>query len=179
MMTNGFRKLQSPPLGGAIPSAVSQEEADTLEHRETVQGTSLQVPSPYIWMSSTFSASPQLLNICLCPCNSKGCLLILMPWSCSSTYLCCWSCAVSHGANSFNFSLMCRFLVDGSDSKSHVYACIYCEYFFPLYAHIHQYMSFHNNLIALEENLLSTRASQLSLKETIYKLQPFLCFVSP
>lgn len=37
-MTNGFRKLQSPPLGGAIPSAVSPKEADTLEHRETVQG---------------------------------------------------------------------------------------------------------------------------------------------
>lgn len=36
-----FRKSQSPPLGGAIPSAVSQEEEDTLEHRETVQGTSL------------------------------------------------------------------------------------------------------------------------------------------
>lgn len=34
-MTNGFRKLQSPPLGGAIPSAVSPEVADTLEHRET------------------------------------------------------------------------------------------------------------------------------------------------
>lgn len=40
-MTNGFRKLQSPPLGGAIPSAVSPEEADTLQHREMVQGTSL------------------------------------------------------------------------------------------------------------------------------------------
>ncbi len=39
-MTYGFRKLQSLPLGGAIPSAVSPEEADTLEHRDTVQGTS-------------------------------------------------------------------------------------------------------------------------------------------
>lgn len=41
VMTNGFRKSQSPPLGGAIPSAVSPEEADTLEHRERVEGTSL------------------------------------------------------------------------------------------------------------------------------------------
>lgn len=40
-MTDGFRTLQSPPLGGAIPSAVSPVEADTLEHRETVQETSL------------------------------------------------------------------------------------------------------------------------------------------
>lgn len=41
VMANGFRKSQSPPLGGAIPSAVSPEEADTLEHRERVEGTSL------------------------------------------------------------------------------------------------------------------------------------------
>ena len=29
-----FRKLRSPPLGGAIPSAVSREEEDTLEQRD-------------------------------------------------------------------------------------------------------------------------------------------------
>ena len=39
--TNSFRKSQSPPLGGAIPSAVSPEEADTLEYREMVQGANL------------------------------------------------------------------------------------------------------------------------------------------
>lgn len=37
VMTNGFRMLQSPPLGGAIPSAVFPEEADTLEYRETAE----------------------------------------------------------------------------------------------------------------------------------------------
>lgn len=31
VMTNGFRMLQSRPLGGAIPSAVSREEAETLK----------------------------------------------------------------------------------------------------------------------------------------------------
>lgn len=39
--TNSFRKSQSPPLGGAIPSAVSPKEADTLEYREMVQGANL------------------------------------------------------------------------------------------------------------------------------------------
>lgn len=34
VMTNSFKKLQSPPLGGAIPSAVSPEEAETLEQRD-------------------------------------------------------------------------------------------------------------------------------------------------
>lgn len=38
---NGFRRLRSPPLGGAMPSAVSPEQEDTLEHRETVDRTSL------------------------------------------------------------------------------------------------------------------------------------------
>lgn len=33
MTSDAFRKLQSPPLGGAIPSAVSPEEAETLQHR--------------------------------------------------------------------------------------------------------------------------------------------------
>lgn len=35
VMTDSFRRSQSPPLGGAIPSAVSPEEADTLEHRDS------------------------------------------------------------------------------------------------------------------------------------------------
>lgn len=34
VMTNGFRKSQSRPLGGAIPSAASPEEEESLEHRE-------------------------------------------------------------------------------------------------------------------------------------------------
>lgn len=33
MTSDGFRKLQSLPLGGAIPSAASPEEAETLQHR--------------------------------------------------------------------------------------------------------------------------------------------------
>ena len=41
VMRNGFRMLRSRPLGGAIPSAASPEVEDTLEHRETVQGASL------------------------------------------------------------------------------------------------------------------------------------------
>lgn len=148
-----FRKSQSLPLGGAIPSAASPEEEETLEHRETVQGTGLFFfsrhvtkkkqntasasatvllrnipefplcfnkwllfytyicvmlkPSPFIWMSSAFSASHQLFIISLCSCNSQSSSFILMPRSCSSTYLSCWSCAISHGAHRYNFPLMC------------------------------------------------------------------------
>lgn len=39
--TDSFRKLQSLPLGGTIPSAASPEVAETLEHRATVQANSL------------------------------------------------------------------------------------------------------------------------------------------
>lgn len=41
VMANGFRRSQSPPLGGAIPSAVSPEEAETLKQRGGSGGTSL------------------------------------------------------------------------------------------------------------------------------------------
>lgn len=75
VMTNGFRKSQSPPLGGAIPSAVSPEEADTLEHRERVEGTSLNDWPSFFF----FSCHATQISQCF-PASTVLQLVIMIPW---------------------------------------------------------------------------------------------------
>lgn len=105
VMTNGFRTLRSLPLGGAIPSAVSPEAADTLEHKESVQQTALSVVVVVFTSRdlqtcchNTASASapssiPDHPSPVLSPpppsWNSIGSSLGLVPRSCSSTFLRC------------------------------------------------------------------------------------------
>lgn len=125
----------------------------------------------------------EVLNLLSCslsvsfPVTPKVCSLVLMPRSCLSTYLYCWSRAGSHGPNSFNFPLLCGSLWDGSDSKSHVYTCIYSNcLFLPVCTNTPVLFS-RRYLTAPEENLLSPKVLK-KYCETVYKNAAFPLFCS-
>lgn len=176
-----FRKLRSLPLGGAIPSAASPEEADTLEQRDG-SGNKAEWWAHAMWLVKIHQPVSLQLSLRTLPelqlCFKQGIVipqvvLILqvfsvLSWSLSvsvpvtpkvahsSSCLACWSCAIWHATNSFNFPLMLG-LKEMALIAGHVYnASVLNACFTTVCA---------RNLLALEKTTLSLLSTLWSFGE--------------